>query len=930
MVHRQDSSEKQLGDLRAVVAALPQMPRNIVDDTRHEKVLSYVSAFIAQGDPTLMATMLSDWGILNTISTCLAPDQDYRISCVALRILGYLLEYEPVPEQIGNDATDTPRIWTLLESKHPTILTFLLQNILGEEALTRYSCWFALERIGKNDGGAQWLLQSGNFSEMVRAALKDSSTFVLAAVCQFLVAVIENRSIDPLQTTAHDALLDSLLVSISLLDLIQSMVTDKSSETNRLAGLEFLWMLANSRSARSAAFLRQSRLFNMYMDLLLDDSRLVRARALEILSILLESAEDPLGILGEAAEQQEMELDRSHDEALVQCYKHLMDVNIVALIEQEKSLKAIHVATGILDAMVKPLRHSEEMHGHGKNFKDSILTAVLWMIDTIHKGQSTDFQDNLNYCSPPVVKGDLKLAKLLNSPELRERVLTLLQTKQPRSAGTLPRMIIMSSLKALQILALNFPTAVEQSDAIQIVLSILLDQKMCSDQRVFKACLATIPIMLKSKVQNEQLLDEPLFLSTMETIIGLIHRPSNGSSSLRLILVAVQEFFMDPTLGMKLVQEKIGQTLANSLGRKLYDMEWDVRDNVVEFIGNLFNHGGPDSGVEWALKHDLLELVFQKLSDEEAYVRAASIHAFEIIMRDARGWKNMCSEGLEARLSTQLPILIRDSEAFVRRAVLEAMICLVSERESGIILMVNGTDLFVDAVFMSRLTLDDADWEVRIRACEFLAAVWEHCVALDEKADYRSRASKRMRDSDFLQDEPAPGLLPSTWWFYDIKGDKILVEATQDSSRLVRRTSVEILKKMKKAIESRMDPLLREKGKDHTVAPVQTQVLAGEKEALPLQERHDPVRKRGADESDDRTVEGVDPITGNSENKNSGQKHPHADFYAVLKGLDFVRLDATTSLEQLYEEVLNVEKVEDVVMAETEDANFGNNVLDCY
>jgi len=55
----------------------------------------------------------------------------------------------------------------------------------------------------------------------------------------------------------------------------------------------------------------------------------------------------------------------------------------------------------------------------------------------------------------------------------------------------------------------------------------------------------------------------------------------------------------------------------------------------------------------------------------------------------------MGAKQLEERFSQQLPELIRDSEAFVRRAVLEAMICLVSERESGTVLMV-GTNLFVE------------------------------------------------------------------------------------------------------------------------------------------------------------------------------------------------------------------------------------------
>lgn len=32
----------------------------------------------------------------------------------------------------------------------------------------------------------------------------------------------------------------------------------------------------------------------------------------------------------------------------------------------------------------------------------------------------------------------------------------------------------------------------------------------------------------------------------------------------------------------------MGRDLAESLEIKLYDKEWDVRDNVVEFIGGLF------------------------------------------------------------------------------------------------------------------------------------------------------------------------------------------------------------------------------------------------------------------------------------------------------------------------------------------------------
>jgi len=188
---------------------------------------------------------------------------------------------------------------------------------------------------------------------------------------------------------------------------------------------------------------------------------------------------------------------------------------------------------------------------------------------------------------------------------------------------------------------------------------------------------------------------------------------------------------------------------------------------------------------------------------------------------------------------------------------------------------------------MYKLTLDDSDWEVRIRACEFLAAVWEHCVALDERADYRARAAKRLKDST-EQEHMAPN-----WWFYDIKGDKILIEATQDASRLVRLSSVETLKKMKASMKERLS-------NGSIVMP----------EAL---------------------LAGADPADATHKRKESDSvDHPHITFYRALCQLDFERLDATTSVEQLYQEVLDVERVEQVVMAENEQANDGNNVLDCY
>ena len=47
-------------------------------------------------------------------------------------------------------------VWRRLETQYPSVLEYMIDNTFGQEALTRYSCWFALERAVQYDKGAQW------------------------------------------------------------------------------------------------------------------------------------------------------------------------------------------------------------------------------------------------------------------------------------------------------------------------------------------------------------------------------------------------------------------------------------------------------------------------------------------------------------------------------------------------------------------------------------------------------------------------------------------------------------------------------------------------------------------------------------------------------------------------------------------------------
>lgn len=54
--------------LQNIVKSLPRMSKDIVDDTIHEKVLSYLSEYASQGPKTVVKFI--EWDILDIIRVC--------------------------------------------------------------------------------------------------------------------------------------------------------------------------------------------------------------------------------------------------------------------------------------------------------------------------------------------------------------------------------------------------------------------------------------------------------------------------------------------------------------------------------------------------------------------------------------------------------------------------------------------------------------------------------------------------------------------------------------------------------------------------------------------------------------------------------------------------------------------------------------------
>ena len=128
-------------------------------------------------------------------------------------------------------------------------------------------------------------------------------------------------------------------------------------------------------------------------------------------------------------------------------FNYLLDHDVHSLIILTDSLKALHVATGILDTMIKPLCQCDEMHGSGSSFKDTILSTVLWIIQALQEtSKATQNAPGHIHDSTVVVHGDGNLAKQLNQPGFQDLVKAQGRAKPTRGAaargGTLPKTIV--------------------------------------------------------------------------------------------------------------------------------------------------------------------------------------------------------------------------------------------------------------------------------------------------------------------------------------------------------------------------------------------------------------------------------------------------------------------------------------------------------
>ncbi|CAG8549537.1 4863_t:CDS:10 [Ambispora gerdemannii] len=746
-----DTTSSDMDRLKTVLTLLPQMSRDIIDDTIHEKVLSYLSDYAKKG-PDIMAVLV-EWNVLDVIRACIfqestSSDQrqtDYRITSIAIRFLARLLQYDDKYRAL---------LFCQLSTEYREVMEFILGGVFDEdEALMRYSCVEALEMIVAYEEGAKWLLESNKSAQIIERCFEDSSTYVVTAISKLLLSIIKNSSMSSSEeiSSSHLQLLEHIIASLNLFTLMREMLYDTRVISNhRMAALEIVWMLASSQEINVIEFLRRGKLLMRLDTLLHDPNRIVKSRANEILSALLEWVLDPLALLKDSDDFRNPSNNHYNNafnfilyEIVFSLLSKVTDNNL------EMVVMSVNVITSMTRLAERVYNKSISNEREGEHLASILTSLLVFLLGFTRQIQKQD--DILDSTSMPLSFADPDIERFLRDNGIVEKLSSLFNSTKRANAHR--KTLILSVFHAIQSIAVNFSQKTES--LLDIIIDIISTPAYNTDERILKAGLNVIPILLFSKMANDHdgrnIEDDDRYRAVdkiLETLNALMQNQNTECRGMMLVLDILGRLLGNQIIGGYIFDSGYGKQLACSIKSKFTDARWEVRDSVLEFIGGLFKNepGKSQYGIELVCRFDLEKDTLSSIHDPEAYVRASALNAIQAIICHSEGWQTILSKNLKESIASELPQLMKDTEAFVRRALMDLMVCLIVERECGAILLADKNAEIINPEVMTKI-VDDPDFEVRIRGCQFLAVVWDHCEQDREQGHKRQRKQTSSTDS---------------------------------------------------------------------------------------------------------------------------------------------------------------------------------------
>ncbi|KAI8325725.1 hypothetical protein GQ54DRAFT_193201 [Martensiomyces pterosporus] len=670
--------------MRGVLAQLPGMSGKIVDDTRHEKVLSYMRLFLES--PTAIDDLL-DWAFLRTLAQCLQPSSDYRVSSVAVRFLGDAIA---VPKGKGRET------WAVLNQDDDSgqrILSWVVDNADSKHALVRFACLYFTRQAAKmGDEHFGRLRDALGHQAYVMRRLLDASYFVVTEACRLLASIFysTNSGSDPAEVAIDPAMRSLIKRLVDRPFDLQST----ARKTAILAAMSTLFSIdiADVHDAVIAVFD-----CNALKPYLFDSDRLIRDQALDLLEVMLRVEADYVWV-NEALQ-------------MVTCADILRedgrDLDIA------RTLVALRGLSAIVKAVRQNAKLAEEAHPD--------CLAISWLALSI--------LSHMYGCA-----FEWRASPLSSRPQsICEETLSLVETQvlqivdggNPGAAKAANSIACEASRIVREFCRYSFDWR-----TFTVLQELLGSERAQRNTRLLQTILdAMIQALRRSKQENfEHLLELP----------GLISNFSVDSPGLKMLFALVLEILSDHDEYDSALRDEFLKSLSLAIKARLADVEWEARDTAFEFISTAIDTVGWTKVRPLITHGSLIEDAVGALKDPEAYVRASSTQALVSIVLVADDEMRLRVVGARGVGAESLALLVADSEAFVKRAALE-LVCAYAQLAVDGRLESGREWLHVLTYPKLHQLADDPDFEVRVRCAKLLATLtrWLHASDCEnEESEY--------------------------------------------------------------------------------------------------------------------------------------------------------------------------------------------------
>ncbi|KAI8099573.1 uncharacterized protein BX664DRAFT_321628 [Halteromyces radiatus] len=718
-----------INNIKDLVGAIPHMSKTIVDDTLYEKVLTILTTFL--DSHTSHSQLLDEWQVFDILQeACQQPDQDYRVLSVCLRLLGKWIS-------VSDDA-----LFYKLETHYLSLLTLMVSALRTSEPALRCASLEACQGLIHVPQGSLWLLKNKDVKSLISLSLMDESIYVVTQGCRFYLSLME-------QTTNSQACIElSKYMDPSI--QIKHFLLQHHHLSLLIAALEFCWTFANSTCPSVYNYLEQTQLLFPLPDLFLKvNNKMIRKRMIEILSVVCRCSPSPIRLL---TSNDDFTQEQNNDHHLEKAYTFIQTIYNDMIIHQPNSIDDACTGVEIIQVSLEllgRLKEQQRMTCVTKNIHEiSSLLMTLLGLCIMKNGDAYSVTDGIDMTKV------IDLLQMSNRP-------VVLQCK-----------LLQAIIKALNSLIETFTLEVKNADGLEAALTILSEPSFSRDQKLLKECLQLVITSLHCQSNQVSSLElQSTFFKFMTLLISKMDDDSVDSQNLALILSTFNQLLGHQPFQAYLLQPEMTRPLMDVIRLKFVDVEWDVRDAVIEFVAGLFesrenDHISLNNKINFAISLDLPLLVLDRIKDQEAYVRASALRTVQMMMKTGPGWIFIQQHERLRNLSSTLPRLLYDTEAFVRRATLDAMNCLVEHRScEGLLLTQPDQDPTTDQKdILSSDTLamlmNDDDIEVRIRLCQLLDSLWQLRVHERNRSQQHSKTRQ--------------GRLP---YFYLLQGDHWLLEA---------------------------------------------------------------------------------------------------------------------------------------------------------